>query len=90
MCIDLKLRVDTFWFHIQLTALGDLDRLLGPVSRTLWYILDLLDNIITLKHLAEDNVLSIKPRGDGSGDEELYHLLSVSSIGKCVADENRT
>lgn len=88
--IDLKLRVDTFWFHFQLTTLGDLDRLLRLVSSTLWYILDLLDNIITLKHLAEDNVLSIKPRRDGSGDEELNHRLSVSSVEKCVADESRT
>lgn len=53
--------MNTFFGHRQLSALGDLNRLLGLVARVLLDILDLLDNVVALEDLAEDNVLAVQP-----------------------------
>lgn len=53
--------MNTFFGHRQLSALGDLDRLLGLVTRVLLDVLDLLDNVVALEDLAEDDVLAIQP-----------------------------
>lgn len=50
-----------FGFHLELTALHDLDRLLGLVTRSLGHVLDLVNDVITLEDLAEDNVATIEP-----------------------------
>jgi hypothetical protein len=63
--------VDTFFWHIELAALSDLDSLGRLVARALGRILDLLDNLVPFKDLAEDDVATIEPAGDDSGDEEL-------------------
>ena len=68
---QLELGPDTFVRHLDLPALGDLDGLPRLVARTLGAVLDLLDNVVALEHLAEDDVFPVEPAGDGGGDEEL-------------------
>lgn len=53
--------MQTFFWHWQLAALGNLDSLLWFVAGAFGDIFDLLDDIVTLQNLAEDNVLSIEP-----------------------------
>lgn len=53
--------MDTFWGHLQLAALGDLDWLNGLVAWLGLNILNLLDNVIALEDLAEDDVAAIEP-----------------------------
>lgn len=53
--------MDTFGGHRQLSALDDLDGLLGPVTRLGLDVLDLVDDIVALKDLAEDDVATIEP-----------------------------
>jgi len=53
--------VNTFWGHLQLAALGDLDLLPRPVAGRCLGVLDFLDDIVALKNLAEDDVAAIKP-----------------------------
>jgi hypothetical protein len=67
----LEFRVNTFRWHLELSALGDLDRLDGLVARSLGHVLDLLDNVVSLEDLAEDNVAAVEPAGDDGGNEEL-------------------
>lgn len=43
--------------------------------------LDLLDNVHTLNDLTEDNMLSVQPGGDNSGNEELRTVGVGTSIG---------
>ena len=71
----LEFRMNTFSFlscHFNLAALSDLDLFLGLVACALLDVLDLVDNIPSLKNLAKHYVLSIQPRGDCGGDEELH------------------
>lgn len=53
--------MNTFFWHFQLAALGDLDGLLRFVAGTLVDILYLLNNLVTLEDLSEHNMLSIEP-----------------------------
>ena len=53
--------MDTFLRHLQLAALGDFDLLLRSVHLALGGVLDGLDDIHALNHLAEDDVLAIEP-----------------------------
>jgi hypothetical protein len=60
--------VDTFFWHIELAALSDLDSLGRLVARALGRI---LDDFVALEDLAEDDVAAIEPAGDDSRDEKL-------------------
>lgn len=53
--------MDTFFGDLQLAALSDLDSLDGLVARLGGDVLDLLDDLIALKDLAENDVAAIKP-----------------------------
>ena len=53
--------MDTFWGHLKLSALSNLDRLFRLVAGLGLNTLDLLDNVEALKNLAKYNVLAIKP-----------------------------
>jgi len=52
--------VDTFFWYWELSALGDLDGFDWLISLALWYILDSLDDLVTLEDLAENNVLAVE------------------------------
>lgn len=58
--------------YLQLTSSGDLDGALGLAGAGAEG-LDLLDNLEgrVVGNLAEDDVLTIEPRGHNGGDEEL-------------------
>ena len=68
---DLEFRVDTFFWHLELAALSDLDGLGWLVAGALRRILDFLDNLVALEDLAEDDVAAIEPASDDGRDEEL-------------------
>jgi hypothetical protein len=53
--------VDTFGGNLQLSALGDLDHLLGLVTGLGRRVLDLLNEFVTLEDLAEDDMTTIEP-----------------------------
>jgi hypothetical protein len=57
----LEFHVDTFWGHLQLTALGDLDRFSRPVALPRLSSLNLLYHVVTLEDLAENDVLAVEP-----------------------------
>jgi hypothetical protein len=78
---NLQLRADTFIGNLQLAALGDLDRLLGLVARVLVQVLDLVDNLIALEHLAKDDVAPVQPRGNGSSYEKLATIRILARVG---------
>lgn len=63
--------MNTFRWHLELSALGDLDRLDGLVARSLGHVLNLLDDVVSFEDLAEDHVAAVEPAGDDGGDEEL-------------------
>lgn len=67
----LEFRVNTFRWDLELSALGNLDRLDRLVAGSLGDVLDLLDDIVALEDLAEDDVAAVEPAGDDGGDEEL-------------------
>ena len=74
----LEFRVNTFSFfsrHLDLATLSNLDFLLRLVTHGLLDVLNLVDNIPSLENFAKNNVLSIQPRGDCGGDEELQCLV---------------
>jgi hypothetical protein len=60
----LKVDMQTFCGNLELAALGDCDALLGLVAAALGHVLDLLDDLVALKDLAEDDVLAIEPAGE--------------------------
>lgn len=66
-----KLAVATFFWLLKLSTLRNLDCLRRLISHAFGYVLDLLDDIITLNDFSKDNVLAVEPGGDGGGDEEL-------------------
>jgi hypothetical protein len=68
--------------YLQLAGVGDGDGLLGGAAGGA-DLLDGLDNVETLDDLAEDDVLSVQPRGLDGADEELRTIgtLSVSACG---------
>jgi hypothetical protein len=82
----LEFRANTFFRHLKLAALDDLDRLLWLVARVLGHVLDLLDDLVALEHLAEDDVLAIQPRGDGGGDEELGAVGVLAGVGHACCE----
>lgn len=53
--------MDTFRRHLQLAALGDLDRLSRLVTSALLDVLNLLDNVVALQDLTEDDVAAVQP-----------------------------
>ena len=53
--------MSTFIRLLQLAALGYLDLFLRLVAGPLFHILDLLYNVIALKHFTKDDVFTIKP-----------------------------
>lgn len=55
--------MQTFCGDLELAALGDGDSILRLVAASLRHVLDLLDDLITLKDFAEDDVLAIQPAG---------------------------
>jgi hypothetical protein len=63
--------VYTFLGHLELSALGNLDRLDRLVASALGHVLNLVDNLVALKNLAKDDVAAIEPAGDDGGNEEL-------------------
>lgn len=71
----LKLHVDTFFFFLRcelnLAALCNLDCQLRLVAGKLLAVLDLVHKLVAIEHFAKDDVLTVKPGGNGSGDEEL-------------------
>jgi hypothetical protein len=73
--------VNTFLRDLEFPALGDLDRLDGLVTRALGHVLDLVDNLVTLKDLTEDNVAAIEPARDDGGNEELASVGVLSRVG---------
>lgn len=58
---NLEFQMNTFFGHLQLAALGDLDGDLGLVAGVLVGVLDLVDNFVALQDLAEDDVLAVQP-----------------------------
>lgn len=76
----LKFCPDTFFWYWQLATLSDLDGLCWLVPSTLWHIFNLLDNVVSLEHLAEDDVLAVEPGGDSGGDEELGAIGILSRV----------
>lgn len=77
----LEFRVNTFRWDLELSALGDLDCLYGLVASSLGDVFDLLDNLVSLKNLAEDDVAAIEPAGDDGGDEELGAVGVLAAVG---------
>ena len=78
---SLEFRACTFFRHLELAALGDLDCLGRLVARALGHVLDLVDDLEALEDLAEDNVLAVEPGGDGGGNEELRAVGVFSGVG---------
>ena len=69
--------------ELELTRVSD-DNLLG--GRGAVEILDLLDNVHALEHLAEDDVAAVEPRGGDGADEELGAIgVGASAVGVGVA-----
>ena len=65
--------MNTFWGHLQLAALGNLDRLDGLVAVGSLGLLDLLDDFVALEDLAEDDVTAIQPA--------VSYLLATLTLG---------
>lgn len=53
--------MNTFGRNLQLTALGDLDRLEGLVARSGLEVLNLVDDVVALEDLAENDVAAVQP-----------------------------
>ncbi|KAI9158783.1 hypothetical protein HJFPF1_06781 [Paramyrothecium foliicola] len=59
----LELDVNTFRRDLELSALGNLDRLNGFVAGQGLGVLNLVNEFVALEDLAEDNVSAIEPPG---------------------------
>ena len=68
---NLKLGVNTFSWHFQLSALHDFDWLGGSVSRSLGNVFNHFHHVVALKHLAKDDMSAIEPAG-GQSDPVSY------------------
>jgi hypothetical protein len=81
--------VYTFLGHLELSALGNLDSLDRLVASALGHVLNLVDNLVALKNLAEDNVAAIEPAGNDSSDEELAAIgvFSVVVVSRCISGD---
>ena len=84
----LEFRASTFFRHLKLAALDDLDCLLRLVARVLGHVLDLLDDLVALEHFAEDDVLAVQPRGDGGGNEELGAVGVLAGVGHACSESH--
>ena len=73
--------MNTFFWDLQFTALLDLDSHLGLISRALFAVLNLINDVVALQHLAENDVLAIEPGGDDGGDEELRTVGVAAGVG---------
>jgi hypothetical protein len=73
--------MNTFFGHLKLSALLDLDGHLGLIAGALFAVFNLLHNLVALEHLAKDDVLAIKPGSDDRGDEELRAVGVAASVG---------
>lgn len=58
--------MDTFSGHFQLSTLDDLNRLQRLVAWSLGDILNFVDDVVSFKHFAKDDVAAIEPAGPGS------------------------
>ena len=63
--------MNTFLGHLELAALGYLDRLDGLVACALGHVLNLLHDFVAFEDLSENDVAAIEPAGDNGGNEEL-------------------
>jgi hypothetical protein len=77
----LEFSVNTFLGDLELSALGDLDRLDWLVTRSLGDALDLVDHLVALEHFAKDNMAAIQPACDDRGDEELTAVGVLARVG---------
>ena len=73
--------MNTFFWNLQFATLGNLDSLLWLIARKFRDILDLIDNLISFKDFAEDDMASIKPGGGDGGDEELAPVCVLARVG---------
>lgn len=71
----------TFLGHLELAALSNLDCFGGLVTGTLGHVLNLLDDIVALKDLAEDNMAAVEPACDDGGNEELRAVGVLAAVG---------
>jgi hypothetical protein len=77
----LEFRVDTFFWHLELAALSDLDCLHWLVSCALFAVLYLLNYVIALENLSENDVAAVQPRCDDCGDEKLAAVSIFARVG---------
>jgi hypothetical protein len=73
--------MNTFFWHLQLAALDNLDGLHRLVARALGHILDLVDDIVALKDLSKDDMSPVEPASDDGGDEELRAIGVFAGVG---------
>ena len=76
-----SLRHPTFLLRRLLTRLCNRDLLLRLVTRPLGDVLDRGNDVHAVKHLAKDDVLAVKPRGDDRRDEELGAVRVAPGVG---------
>jgi hypothetical protein len=69
--------VNTFRWHLELAALGYLDRLDGLVACALGHVLNLVHDLVALEDLSENDMAAIEPAGDDGGDEKLGAVAMV-------------
>lgn len=83
--VDLQLVTATFvlglGLQLKLAALDNLHSGLRLVARHLGNVLDLVDDVVALKDLAEDDVPAIEPGCDGGGNEELGAVGVLAGVG---------
>jgi hypothetical protein len=77
----LEVDVNTFFGHLELSALLYLDGHLGLVTRSFVAVLDLLNDIVALEHFTKDNVLAVEPARNDGGDEELRAIGVAAGVG---------
>ena len=58
---NLKLGVNTFSWHLQLSALHDLDWFCGSIPRSLGNIFNHFHDVVALEHFAKDDMTTIEP-----------------------------
>ena len=73
--------MNTFRWHLELSALGNLDSLARLVPGALGHVFDLLHNIVSFEDLSKDDVAAIEPACDDGGDEELAAVRVLSAVG---------
>jgi hypothetical protein len=73
--------MNTFFWHLKLAALDNLDSLDGLVARPFRNIFDLVDNLVAFEDFAKHDVTSIKPAGDDGRDEELRTIGVWACVG---------